>query len=350
MGRDGGKTAGITIVDVARSARVSKTTVSRVLNDQEPVSPTVRRRVEEAVKRLGYIHNQQARAMKVGRTRSLGLLLPDFSNPFYSEIFKGIEAVARRNDLLCSISLTGAEEETEGRCIRDIIGRRVEGIIFFSYHGYPANLDLLAAFARSRPVVVMDPVAGKFNLPCLLADGFEGTVQAVAYLLAQGRRRVGFIRGPGCFSVTTERFQGYLRGLKKGGVAFDPDVVTEGDFTFEGGYQAAETLWSRPLPPDAVMAATDVMAIGAMRYLVQGGIKVPQEVAVVGFDDIPLARLVDPPLTTVGQPILELGRRAAELIVKYPQGGIPAVETQRLACRLVVRSSTDSARPRASAF
>ena len=339
-----------TILDVAQAAGVSKSTVSRVVTQSGPVDDETRRRVLEAMHRLRYTPDFFAQAMKSRRSHALGLVIPDFSNPFYAEVFKGVEGVARQRGYLCTVCVTGTNPKDEMRCIQDLVRRKIEGLIYFTYDQNETTIEYLTQLSAQMPVVFMDPVAGHRPITHVMADGLAGTREATEYLLGLGRKRIGYIKGPACHYVTQDRFAGYRRALQAASLELNPTLLYEGDFQMQSGFAGAAALMSQKKKPDAIMAATDVMAIGALKYLAYAGVAVPEQVAVVGFDNIALAKIVEPSLTTVAQPILGMGRRAAELIMAAAGQGFRKPQKIVMDCALIVRRSTDKAQPRAVTF
>jgi DNA-binding LacI/PurR family transcriptional regulator len=283
--------------------------------------------------------------MKTSRTKTIGILIADFSNPFYSELFKGIEAVSRQHGYLNMICISGENAENEMASLETLVNRKIDGIIFCSYNRVEKNINHLLQISKTIPVVFMDPVMVDEPVNCVLSDGFTWTKKATHYLIGRGKRRIAYIKGSSKHWVTNERFQGYVRALEEAGLEVDAGNIYEGNFQMRSGFEGAEYFMQKENPPDAIMAATDVMAIGAMKYLRYAQIAIPDQVSVVGFDNIPLASLMEPGLTTVAQNIQELGRCAAEMIIKKIKQ--PDMENQKIVldCELIVRGSTDKTKP-----
>jgi LacI family transcriptional regulator len=326
-----------TIVDVARRANVSKTTVSRVINGQDIVRPETRDRVLAAIEALDYRLNYVARGMRTNSTASIGILVPDYANPFYTEMFRGIETVAREAGYISMVCNTDAEAGRELSYVTELLNRRIDGIIFCTYSGDKRVIQRLVSIQEETPVVFMDPVCESST--CVLTDGYTASRDATNYLLSQGRTRIGYIRGPARYVVTHERFAGYRDALQHAGREPLKELVSEGDFSIGGGALAAREILASA--PDAIMAATDLMAIGALKEMRSRGIEVPGAVALVGFDDIALASLVDPPLTTIEQPTRELGRQAAEILIACARSGEIMKPTRVIMPgRLIIRQTT----------
>ena len=339
-----------TILDVARRAQVSKTTVSRFLNGLGPINVGTAERIRQAILALNYSPSFLARGMRTSRTRTIGMIIPDYSNPFYSELLRSIEAYSRVRGYLIHLANTDASASTEYDCINEMVKRQVDGIVLCSYNRIQRDIDFLVELAGKIPVVVMDPLVKDEPLSYVVADGYGGSKEAVSYLVSTERRRIGYISGPNSLYATHDRFEGYKKGLADSGIPFDRALVYEADFSMRSGYQAARWFFSRGLPVDALMAATDLMAVGAIKFFNGQGIDIPGRIALVGFDNISLCEIIEPSLTTIAQPISDLGRSAATII-------IDAIEEKRveqsqivMKTSLIVRRSTDAAKSNTLTF
>lgn len=326
---------GTTIREVARHAGVSVATVSRALNGSEQVKARTRERVLRAARQLRYVPNGSARSLTTSETRTLGVLLPDLYGEFFSELLRGIDQTARQSHYhtLVSSSHNGLGElET---ALRAMSGR-VDGLIVMT----PAiEADLLEAnLPGSLPVVLVNcPVEGS-AFSTVATDNYGGALAMVEHLRAQGHERVALIRGPEGNHDASERLRGYRDAM--GDDAF---IEEPGDFTERSGYEATQRLLARDLRPTAIFASNDSMAIGALRALREAGLRVPEDVSVAGFDDIPVARYVSPPLSSVHVAINEMGRRVIELLIARIAEPSRAPEAAVLPTRLVLRESSGAA-------
>ena len=329
-----------TIHDIAKLSGISKSTVSRVISKQGYVKEETREKVEEAMKELNYTPNYIARGMRTNKSSAIGLFIPDYSNPFYAELFKGIEQVTRKAGYMNLVCHTDEDPKTELFYIHELLKRQIDGIIFCTYNRSPEGLQFLKDVSSNIPIVFMDPVFGDQEFSSVVSDGFSGSKSAVIYLYKRGCVNISYIKGPRIHAVTNERYKGYLEGLKEQDNKVQQHYVFEGDFTMESGRKAVRHFLSLEERPDAIIAATDVMAIGALKELNKHGVKVPEEVKVVGFDNIPLAELIEPSLTTVAQPIKDLGINAAELLLKKIQN--PSTPNQQVVmqCSIIERESS----------
>jgi LacI family transcriptional regulator len=302
-----------TIREVAKAAGVSSTTVSHVINGTRFVSEGVRVRVLTAMHALGYQHNVLARSLRRGETRTIGLILPDSANPFFAKVGRGIEAAAfdrAYSVVLCNSEGNLAREEHYTEVLTQ---KQVDGIIFVAAGDRTGSLSLL--LDRGVPSVLIDRDLPDAKVDAVLADNRQGGYLATRHLLALGHRRIACISGPSNISPSADRVTGYRQALADAGLPVDETLILRGDFHLESGWAAASELLRRPAPPTAIFACNDLMAIGVIRAAADLARRIPEELAVVGFDDIELAAYCVPPLTTVLQPTTGMGRRAVQLLI-----------------------------------
>ncbi len=302
------------MADVAAAAGVSITTVSHVLNNTRPVSDELRRRVLEAVAESGYTTNGVARALATRNTMLIGVVMSFLSNPFFAPLVSAIEKTARRHGytlLLTDNHENAADETTQ---VKIMLDRGVDGVILA-----PAStrtervLDLLGR--RGAPTVLVDRfVDHRFDEVCV--ENVESTAGLVDHLTALGHTRIGFVSGRSGLSTTTERLAGYRTGLERAGLPFDRSLVRSGSSRTVPAREAVRTLMAAGDPPTAIVSANNAMTVGVLRGLRELGRRVPGDVAVVAFDDFAWADLMNPSLTTVAQPIADMGNLAARLLIK----------------------------------
>ena len=336
-----------TLEQVAALAGVSRATVSRVVNGSPKVSPAVRAQVERAVAKLGYVPNRAARSLVTRRADSVALVVSEpharfFSEPFFAGMVRGVSAALAETGVQLLL-LIAHDLPERGRLERYVVGGHVDGVLLASLHGddpLPGTLEragvpaVLVGRPAGRAVDRAGPASSYVD-----ADNRGGARKAVDHLAGRGRRRIATITGPLDMGVGMDRLDGWRDGLAAAGLAGAGDLVETGDFTEEGGAAAMDRLLGRPGPPvDAVFAASDLMAAGALRALRAAGRRVPDDVAVVGFEDSAVARYAQPPLTTVRQPIEEMGRQATRLLLSRVAGE-PAGMHLILDVELVVRAS-----------
>lgn len=334
-----------TIYDIAREAGVTKSTVSRVLSNSGPVKKETVQKILAAIEKFDYTPNHFAQAMKTNKSNSIGILIPDYSNPFFADWFQSFEYVSKINNYINFVCVTEKNPEIERRFINELLKRKIDGIIYFSYHKDIQNFQLLKKIDKHTPVVFMDPMMKDEDVSYVFADGHKGTCDAVRYLIDNNRKRIAYIKGPQQFLATDERFQGYKKMITELIGPFDNKLVFEGDFTMLGGYKAAEYFMGMKNPPDAIISATDTMAIGAIKYFNFANIKIPEEVSVVGFDNIQFSKLIEPNLTTVAMPISEMGKEAARIVFNRIENKSQVKEQFIFDCELIIRRSTDITKP-----
>jgi len=331
----------VTLQMVAELAGVSPSTVSRILNGTAVVSDEKRKAIERAIARLGFVPNPVARGLAGGRTLSVGVITQAIDSPFYGVALRGIEDTlgkAGYSPLFVSGHWDAAEE---ARCIDVLRSRRVDGIIVLTGR---LSDQALRTQAKALPVVVTGRRLKAPGLFALEFDNFEGGRLATQHLLDLGHRRIAFIAGDAKHPDTNERQRGYRAALDAAGVAIDPALVLPGQFVEESGVAAVERLFESRTPFTAIFAANDQMAFGAALALHQHSLRVPHDVSLVGFDDVPSALYAIPPLSTVHQPVYEIGCLAAAAMLQLLAGEAPTVSVP--APRFVVRESSRAPRGR----
>lgn len=329
----------LTIAEVARAADVSPQTVSRVINERPDVSPETRQRVQQIIDQLGYQPSAIARSLASRRTRTLGLITADFSDYFFTQVIAGAEAEARKHGYFFMLGSTERNPQDEPEYIRLLTERHVAGILFARPSTEPDDRHLLSVLRDGIPVVSTAYHIPGANLTVVDVDNVDGAQQATHYLIDCGRRQIAMITGPAAWKSVYDRTKGYSLALEAAGVAFDPGLIAEGDWSYDSGYRAMQTLLTRGVSFSALFAQNDQMAIAAMRALRGAGRRVPDDVAVVGYDDIPAAEYCDPPLTTIGQPMQEVGKEAARLLIQaIEEPGVTQGEVL-LKAKLILRCS-----------
>ena len=328
-----------TIKDIARLANVSTTTVSHVLNSTRQVSEDLSNRVQVAIRDLEYKPNAMARALRVHSSKTLGLIVPDNSNPFFSEIALGAEDCAFRHGyslFLCNSRHDSARELTY---MATLSTYSVDGLILSAVSG---DLDQLSEFVKSGiPLVVVDRKLAASDIEFIHSDHIGGAREATQHLVEFGHRRIGIITGPIDVHSALDRIQGFEEILNEHGIPNDPDLSVRGDFQVESGRRAAREMMELPDPPTAIFACNDMMAIGALQTLRTLGLGVPENVSLVGFDNIFLASLLDPPLTTVAQSAYTIGEMAVARLVERMNGSKNLMKQEFcLPTDLIIRKST----------
>jgi LacI family transcriptional regulator len=306
----------LTIAEVAHEAGVSTQTVSRVINNRHDVAPETRQRVQQVIKQLGYQPSALARGLASRRTRTLGLITADFSDYFFTQVIAGAEVEARKHGYFFMLGSTERNPQDEPEYIRLLTEHHVQGILFARPSTEPDNRHLLGLLRDGVPVVTTTYHLPSTDLTVVDVDNVDGAQQASHYLLECGRRQIAMITGPATWKSVNDRTRGYRLALEAAGATFEPTLVIEGDWSYQSGYRAMQQLISGGSPFSAVFAQNDQMAIAAMRALREAGRRVPDDVAIVGYDDIPAAAYCDPPLTTIRQPMQEVGKVATRFLIQ----------------------------------
>ncbi|MBC5766756.1 LacI family DNA-binding transcriptional regulator [Ramlibacter albus] len=320
---------------VAELADVSIATVSRVLNKSKPVSEQTRLRVEAAVAQLGYRANPFGRSLAKAQSHLLLVLVPDFSNPFYSQIIKGIEAVTRRRGYKILIADDSNLWTDRAETLDLSYFRLVDGVISLTH--LDERPELMAEM-DTLPWVACSEYPSKGVVPHVSIDHRQAAVDAVQYLLNGGHKRIALITAEEDYLWAQQRREGYEIALQRAGIQVDPNLIrTANDLDYESGGQAAGSLLALPELPTAVFAMSDTLAIGVIKALRRKGKRVPEDIAVIGFDNLPLSSVFEPALTTIAQPMRELGEAAAQILLERLAGGTS--ESRTLAHRLVLRES-----------
>ena len=325
------------IRDVARASKVSIATVSRVFNESPLVSDATRRRVRAVASKLGYWPHGIARSLITNRTHTLGVVMPDLFGEFFSEVIHGMDLAGRERGFHLLVTRSSSSADELAAALRAMRGR-VDGLIAMTpdFDASPA----LRQTAGGVPTVLMVPEAAVAGCDSVSIANAEGAGQLVKHLIGLGHRTIAIIAGPERNIDARQRRDGYRAALAEAGVKPSPQLEFRGDFTEESGYDAAHELLRRRTRPAAIFAANDYMAVGALGALHDAGIPVPEEIAVAGFDDIPLARYLIPALTTVHVDLLALGRRAVGLLLdRREREGAGATRHEVVATSLVVRRS-----------
>ncbi|MEV7128754.1 LacI family DNA-binding transcriptional regulator [Streptomyces sp. NPDC093260] len=337
-----------TLEEVAARAGVGRGTVSRVINGSPRVSDATRAAVEAAVAELGYVPNTAARALAANRTDAIALVVPEpetrfFAEPYFSDMLSGVGAELADTEMQLLLTFAGGDRERR-RLAQYLAAHRVDGVLLVSVHADDPLPDLVAQL--EIPAVISGPRSAAETLPSVDSDNYGGARSAVEHLLAGGRRRIAHITGHLDVYGAQRRVDGYRDALRAAGLPVDEVLVEQGDFTEEGGRRAMARLLDNAPDVDAVFAGSDVTAAGARQVLRERGRRTPEDVALVGYDDSAIARHMDPPLTSVRQPIEEMGRAMIDLllteIADRRLAGGPAYEPHHavLPTELVVRASS----------
>jgi len=326
-----------TIYDVARLAGVSTATVSRALNGTGQIATATRAAIDDAVAQLGYHPNTAARSLVTRSTQTIALLLPDITNPFYAALVSGIQERALEAGHTMLLCTTEGDPEREEQYLSLLRAKQVDGVLV---DGLVLPPDRITRFVRDGlPIVCLDRDIDSTLVPLVQVDNRLGARLATEHLLSLGHVRIAHVAGVPELGISEERIEGYRDAHRRAGVPLHPELLAVGSFTEEGGYEAARSLLATH-EFTAVFAANDLSALGVLSALAGAGRRVPDDVSVVGFDDLRLSRYMTPPLTTVHQPAGEIARHATELLLQLASGRTIERMLHLLEPELVVRGST----------
>lgn len=327
-----------TIKDVAARAGVSVGTVSRVLNGSTATSPGAREAVLAAARDLGYLPNAHARSLRSEHSGTIAVLVPDIRNPFFAELARVVEKAALDRGLATLLCNADESAEQFDRYVGVIRRQRVDGVAMIPISEAHRAIDSLVQ--DGIPVVFLDRHMRGSGIPSIVSDPDAGVCQAVDHLLACGHRRIGVITGPMASSAGRERYEAYCRAMANHGLPVDQELVANGDFQESSGERGAGLLIDRGA--SAIFASDSLMSMGALRTCHTRGLRIGVDIDLVGFDDLPVFTLTDPPLTVVDQPIQEIGDQGVEMLARRMAGELP--DSRRLPTRLIVRASTRAGR------
>ncbi len=329
----------MTLHDLAQVAGVDPSTVSRVLNDDQTlvIKDETRQRILDAVEQLQYVPNAMARGLRRQRSQMIGLLVPDIANPFFPEIILGAERVFSEAGFRLLLGNTDEDPEKERSYVELLRANVVEGLMLATAFTQDETVEELSRLGV--PFVLVNR-AHEGTTNYVVVNDRQATRSAVDYLIGIGHRRIAHVSGPLYTETGLARLRGYREGLRAAHIEYRDDYVVEGDFKETSGARAVERLWQLPDPPTALMAANDLLALGALDACRRMGVQVPEELSIIGFNDVPVASMVTPSLTTVRVPLLEMGMASARRLLDLLEGrGTPSAPIV-LDTELVVRSST----------
>jgi LacI family transcriptional regulator len=328
--------ATVTIRDVAEAAGVSVSTVSRVLNDKDDVAPETYDKVQQVIEELSYTRNLAAKSMRSRRMNIIGLFAPDVGDPFIVQVMKGVNQAITELDYDL-IVYTGGQFKRESAADRErrfvslLGGGITDGVIVVT----PAA----TSFPTASPVLVIDPNVETHDCPAVIATNREGALTAVEYLIGLGHRRIGFISGRPELQSAVRRLQGYKDGLMRAGIPLHTDLIQAGDYSRQTGFACTQRLLNLSDPPTAIFASNDQSATGAIKAIFEAGLRVPDDISVVGFDNVPEVAYTHPGLTTVDQCIEKMGYNATEMLISLIEGDALENDLYKVPTRLVVRDS-----------
>ena len=331
----------ITIIDVAREAGVSFSTVSRVVNNFKHVKPETRERVEAAMKKLGYVANLKARSLAGGRSQVIGMLIYELETSYMVEIVRGVDEEISKSDYDLMLSTTHKRKRKESTYVTQLTQGMADGLLFVlprNLEAYTSDLD-----QKHFPYVLIDhPGIDSGMGNTITVTNWQGAYDATQYLIDLGHRRIGFITGFVEVASAQERLAGYQTAIRDNGLFVDPELIIKGDFLEASGYEAAQKFLNLENPPTAIFASNDGCAFGAMKAINEAGYHVPRDVSLVGFDDVPEASYMRPALTTVRQPLREMGQLATRLLIERLEDPTIQPVQVEFPTELIIRDSCQS--------
>lgn len=326
-----------TIKDIANLAGVSHATVSRVLNNSNLVKPATRDKVLQVIKELDYSPDINAQMLRTRRSKTVGIIFPDYLNPFYYQLLHHLEIQARLHDYQIIISSTGYNNE---KYIKNLVQRNVDGLIVCTYEYGKELATYLSEVSSQKPVIYMDhyQYADSVNLVC--SDGYRGIQTTTTHLIENGHTKIGYVGSFGKYKVAKDRLNAYKNTLEDFKIPFQTEWLFEGDYSIESGKAAAKYFLSSVSKPSAIVFSNDAMAVGALKYFLSVGVSIPDDIAIIGFDDIDLCDLVVPSISSYKQPIEEMATSAMNLFLENLEKPSMAKKQIILEGTLIVRKST----------
>ncbi len=331
-----------TILDVAAKAGVSKATVSRVLNNTAVVNVKTRERVLQVIRELNYTPSFLAKGMRKQNSGTIGIIVPDFNNLYYSEFLTHVEREVRSTDYTSIICSVENDIERENEYITRLVERQqVEGLILCWYFRAKEDSSFLSKLSRRLPIVLMDETAEGLPISSVYSDQYKGLKTLTEHLIGKGHKRIAILRSLKRYTIGQLRFEGYVDAMQEANLEVRPEFIEESDWTVSGGYEACNRLLERcgSGVPTAIIGVSDLIAIGALMSVYERKLSVPDMIAIAGYDDIPLARAIFPPLTTVREPIANKAKIAVQLLIQRIKNERKRNKDVILETQLVLRKS-----------
>jgi len=327
----------VTIEEVAKEAGVSVATVSRVLNKSNSVATKTRIKVEEAIKKLNYEPNMLGRNLRRSESRMILALLPSISNPFYTLIINGIEDIARKSGYSVLLCQTDSDPERETVYFNILKQRLADGLISLDP---TVDIELLRDVAKNYPIIQSCEFSEELDIPYVTIDNFTAGYKAVKHLISIGRKKIALVNSDKKFMYARLRQEGYEKALKEAGIEYREKYVINGENDFESGQRAMKQLLELKDKPDAVFLVSDILAIGAIKTIKESGLKVPEDIAIVGFDNIQFANMMNPSITTIAQPMYEIGCQSCKMLIEKIQNKDKHIDNTIMDFELIIREST----------
>lgn len=329
----------VTIYDVAREANVSMATVSRVVNGNPNVKPSTRKKVQEVIERLGYRPNAVARGLASKKTTTVGVIIPDISNTYFAELARGIEDIATMYKYNILLSNSDQIKEKEFHLLNTMLAKQVDGIVFM---GGNITEEHVKEFEKSQvPIVLAGSIDKTGKIPSVNIDYEQASYEATKFFIDNGHKRIAFVTGPLQEPINSlKKLAGYKKALEEAGIPYDENYVVEGDYTYESGLECVEKLLELAEKPTAIAVGTDEMAIGVVHGLQDNGFRIPEDVEIISTDNTRLSLMVRPQLTSIVQPLYDIGAVAMRLLTKYMNKEEVTDHVVILPHRMEIRNST----------
>lgn len=329
-----------TIVDIAKKLGVAPSTVSRALSDHPDVKKATKEKIRKLAKELRYSPNTFARSLKSNQTTTIGVIVPEIKHDFFSSAISGIEEVAYQSGYTILVCQSNESYERERVNTNALMHHRVAGVIVSISQNTKSGDHFQELLRRKIPLVFFDRVCEDVNASKVVIDDFKGAFNAVTHLIQRGYKRIAHLAGPKELVICIRRLNGYEEALKHNGLSLQDDLIRYGGLHEEDGYKSLDFMLNDNIIADAIFAVNDPVAIGAYQRIKEAGLKIPNQMAIVGFSNNKITALVDPPLTTVNQPSFEMGKKAAEILISTIKDGTIEPQTLTLETELIVRGST----------
>lgn len=334
------KKPNLTIVDIARELNVSKSTVSRALSDSHDINPETKKRILEFAEKNDYRPDFLGQSLRNRSSKTIGVIIPAYNIPFYSIAICGIQDYAMKQGYNVMVCHSREQYDVEINNVEALLAANVDGMIISVARDTEKNEHIHRLKKKGIPLVLFNRVIENFKAAKVVANDYYGAYNMVKYLIGTGCKNIAHIAGPSNLLLSMNRKAGYLDAMKDTGISVDNDLISEGDFTIEGGYVRMKKLLESQKEIDAVFCICDAVAFGAMRAIKESGKKIPEDISVAGFTNEPMAEMIEPTLTTVRQPIYEIGESAARMLfAQFKDPDLPA-ELCVMETDLVIRNST----------
>ena len=331
------------IKDVAKLAGVSVGTVSKYLNTPQGLKEDTRRKVEDAIEKLQYKPNPLARSMRTGRTDTIAVIVPDIGNPFFAEVYNAIRLASVSKGYTPILYTTEDDPDALKTCLESISIHKIDGMILCFVEEDEIIEEYIKNVRSNIPIVLFSRDISNIRSNCIVIDVFEGVGKSTGHLISLGHKNIAYVGGDEKNKVSRQKFSGYLKALRDAGLK--TGHVCHGNFDLRTGYFAARELLMLPEVPTAIVAESDIIAIGCMKYLLQKGVKIPDDMAVIGFDNIDLSSMYEPSLSTISLPIRNMGEEALKLLLESMNNTSAKSRLIVMNSELIIRNSTDKSIP-----